>query len=172
GLFESTRGRRHAETLVPAIEFVTRQIDIGLDEISVVAVDVGPGLFTGMRVGLASAKAIAQALRIPMIGISSLDLLAFPHRRADRVVVPVVDARKGEVFYAMYRQVPGGLQQGVAPRVGPVDELVADLLARSEEALCVGDGAHRYRSEIRDGFHCEIADETHPSAGPLVQLAH
>ena len=107
-----------------------------------------------------------------MIGISSLDLLAFPHRRSDRVVVPVVDARKGEVFYAMYRQVPGGLQQVVAPRVGPVDELVADLLARSQEALCVGDGALRYRAEILDGFHCEIADEAHPSAGPLVQLAH
>ena len=172
GLFESTRGRRHAETLVPAIEFVTRQIDIGLDEISVVAVDVGPGLFTGMRVGLASAKAIAQALRIPMIGISSLDLLAFPCRHTDRVVVPVIDARKGEVFYAMYLQVPGGVQQVVAPRVGTVEDLIADLLARSQDVLCVGDGALRYREEILDGFHCEIGGDAHPSAAPLVQLAH
>ena len=53
GLFEITKGRRHVETLVPAIEFMLRQADIELDEISVVAVDVGPGLFTGMRVGLA-----------------------------------------------------------------------------------------------------------------------
>jgi tRNA threonylcarbamoyladenosine biosynthesis protein TsaB len=79
-MFEVTRGRRHAETLTPAIDFVCRQADVTLDEISVVAVDVGPGLFTGMRVGLASAKAIAQALRVPMIGISSLDLLAYPCR--------------------------------------------------------------------------------------------
>ena len=172
GLFESTRGRRHAETLVPAIEFLTSQIDIDLDEISVVAVDVGPGLFTGMRVGLASAKAIAQALRIPMIGISSLDLLAFPCRHADRVVVPVIDARKGEVFYAMYRQVPGGVQQVVEPRVGTVEDLIADLLARSQDVLCVGDGALRYREEILDGFHCEIGGDAHPSAAPLVQLAH
>ena len=93
-------------------------------------------------------------------------------RRSDRVVVPVIDARKGEVFYAMYRQVPGGLQQVGPPQVGPVDDLVADLLARSQETLCVGDGALRYRSEILDGFHCEIADDAHPSAGPLVQLAH
>ena len=147
-LFEVGRGRRHAEILAPAIDFICEQADIGLDELGLVAVDVGPGLFTGMRVGLAAAKAMAMALRVPMIGISSLDLLAFPHRRSDRVVVPVVDARKGEVFYAMYRQVPGGLQQVVEPRVGPVDELVADLLARSQEALCVGDGALRYRSEI------------------------
>lgn len=172
GLLEIARGRRHAEILVPAIDFLCTQADIGLDEIGLVAVDVGPGLFTGMRVGLATGKALAQALRVPMIGISSLDLLAFPHRRSDRVVVPVVDARKGEVFYAMYRQVPGGLQQVAAARAATVDELVADLLARSQEALCVGDGALRYRDEICDGFHCDVADEAHPSAAPLVQLAH
>ncbi len=170
--FEVARRRRHAEVLTPAIEFVCAQSDIGLEELGVIAVDVGPGLFTGMRVGLATGKALALALRIPMIGIASLDLLAFPHRRSDRVIVPVVDARKGEVFYAMYRQVPGGLQQVVAPQVGPVDELIGDLLARSQDVLCVGDGAHRYRDEILDGFHCEIADDLYPSAAPLVQLAH
>src|SRR5690606_419356 len=153
-------------------EFLCRQTGITLDEIGVIAVDIGPGLFTGMRVGLASAKALAQALRVPMIGLSSLDLLAFPHRRSDRVVVPIVDARKGEIFYAMYRQVPGGLQQVAPPRAAAVDELVADLLARSQEALCVGDGALRYRDEICDGYRCEFADEASPSAGPLVQLAH
>jgi tRNA threonylcarbamoyladenosine biosynthesis protein TsaB len=171
-LFEVARRRRHAETLVPAIEFCCQQAAVGLDEIGLVAVDVGPGLFTGMRVGLATGKALAQALRVPMIGLSSLDLLAFPHRQSDRVVVPVVDARKGEVFYAIYRSVPGGVQQVVAPRSASVDELVADLVARSQDTLCVGDGAQRYRREICDGYHCEFADETYPSAGPLVQLAH
>ena len=172
GLFEVARGRRHAEILTPAIEFVCAQADIGLDEIGLIAVDVGPGLFTGMRVGLAAAKALAQALRVPMIGISSLDLLAFPHRRSDRVVVPVIDARKGEVFYAMYRQVPGGLQQVVAPQVGPIDDLVADLLARSQEALCVGDGALRYRAEILDGLplrdlrRCPPVGRSAGAAGP------
>ncbi|MEZ5297427.1 MAG: tRNA (adenosine(37)-N6)-threonylcarbamoyltransferase complex dimerization subunit type 1 TsaB [Ilumatobacteraceae bacterium] len=170
--FEVTRGRRHAEILTPAIEFVLRNADIGMDEIGCVAVDVGPGLFTGMRVGIAAAKAMAQALRIPMIGISSLDLLAFPVRHTDRVVVPVVDARKSEVYWAMYRQVPGGVQQVSAPTVGPIDELVADLLARSQEALLVGDGAERYRDEILDGYRCEISAPVHPSPGALVQLAH
>jgi tRNA threonylcarbamoyladenosine biosynthesis protein TsaB len=171
-LFEVARRRRHAETLVPAIEFCCQQSGVSLDEIGLVTVDVGPGLFTGMRVGLATGKALAQALRVPMIGISSLDLLAFPHRQSDRVVVPVVDARKGEVFYAIYRPVPGGVQQVVEPRTASVDELVADLVARSQDTLCVGDGALRYRREICDGYHCEFADEAYPSAGPLVQLAH
>ena len=170
--FEVARGRRHAEILTPAIEFVCRQADVDLDEIGCLAVDVGPGLFTGMRVGIAAAKAMAQALRIPIIGIASLDLLAFPCRHTDRVVVPVIDARKGEVFWAMYRQVPGGVQQVSPPTVGPVEELVADLLARSQDALCVGDGAARYRDEILDGFHCEISGPVHPSPGALVELAH
>lgn len=170
--FEVTRGRRHAEILAPAIQFTLKQAGIELSEIGCVAVDVGPGLFTGMRVGLAAGKALAQALRIPMIGISSLDLLAFPCRHTDRVVVPVIDARKGEVFWSMYRQVPGGIQQVAVPAVGPVDELIADLLARSQDALCVGDGADRYRDEILDGFRCEIGPPVHPPVGALVQLAH
>jgi tRNA threonylcarbamoyladenosine biosynthesis protein TsaB len=171
-LFEVARGRRHAETLAPAIEFCCAKSGIEIDELGVIAVGTGPGLFTGMRVGLATGKALAQALRVPMIGIGSLDLLAFPHRRCGRVVVPVIDARKGEVFYAMYRSVPGGMQQVLTPRAASVDELVADVLARGQEVLCVGDGALRYRDEIEHGFHSEFADDPYPSAAPLVQLAH
>ncbi|HWL45979.1 MAG TPA: tRNA (adenosine(37)-N6)-threonylcarbamoyltransferase complex dimerization subunit type 1 TsaB [Ilumatobacter sp.] len=170
--FEVTRGRRHAETLAPAIEFTLRHADIDVTELGCIAVDVGPGLFTGMRVGLAAAKALAQALRVPMIGITSLDLLAFACRHTDRLLVPVIDARKGEVFWAMYRQVPGGVQQVAAPVVGPVEELVGDLLARSDDTLCVGDGAGRYREQIVDGYRCEISGPAHPSAGALVELAH
>ncbi len=174
GQVEINRGRRHAETLVPAIEFLCTQADVSLDEVGTVAVDIGPGLFTGMRVGLASAKAIAQALRVPMIGISSLDLLAFPVRWSDRVIAAVIDARKGELFYAFYRQVPGGVQRVTEPACGSVDDLVGDLLARGQEALCVGDGALRYADQIQAGVRVEIAEQwlAHPSAGPLVQLAH
>ena len=76
--FHTARDRRHAETLAPAIEFLCNQTKIDLQEIGVVAVDIGPGLFTGLRVGLATAKSIAHACKVPMIGISSLDLAAFP----------------------------------------------------------------------------------------------
>ncbi len=174
GLFEINRGRRHAETLVPAIEFVCRQADIALAEIGCIAVDIGPGLFTGMRVGIAAAKAFAQALRVPMIGVSSLDLLAFPLRHTDRVIAAMVDARRGEVYYAFYRQVPGGVQRVSEPRAGRPDDLIADLLARRQDAICVGDGALRYRDEITETLRVEFAEQwlSHPSAAPLVQLAH
>jgi tRNA threonylcarbamoyladenosine biosynthesis protein TsaB len=127
-----------------------------------------------MRVGLASAKAIAQALRVPMIAISSLDLLAYPLRRTDKVIAAVIDARKGEIFYALYRQVPGGIQRVSEPTAGRVDDLVADLLARGQEVVCVGDGAIRYQEEIAAGHRVEIAEQffAYPSSAPLVQLAH
>jgi tRNA threonylcarbamoyladenosine biosynthesis protein TsaB len=173
-LFESSKGRRHAETLVPAIEFVCRQARIDLDEISVVAVDVGPGLFTGLRVGVATAKAMASALRVPVVGVPSLDLVAFPVRFTPRLVASVVDARRGEVFFAFYRQVPGGLQRLSEPRVGSTDELTAELLATGEECLAVGDGAIRYADELRELTTVEVADAglAYPSAASLVQLAH
>lgn len=174
GLFEVTRGRRHAEILAPAIEFLCRQTDVALADLGLVAVDIGPGLFTGMRVGLAAGKALAQALRVPMIGISSLDLLAFPFRHRDKVVAAVIDARRGQLYYAFYRQAPGGVQRVTEPQVGDVDDLVADLIARGQDVVCVGDGALRYRDEILDGYRCEIAEQwlSHPSAAPLVTLAH
>jgi tRNA threonylcarbamoyladenosine biosynthesis protein TsaB len=174
GQIEVARGRRHAEILTPAIEFLCRQTDVDVSEFGAIAVDVGPGLFTGMRVGLAAAKAMAQALRVPMIGISSLDLLAFPLRYADRTIAAVIDARKGEVFYAFYRPVPGGVQRVTEPVVGTIDDLVADLLARDQNAICVGDGALRYRDQIDAGKRCEFAEQflSFPSAAPLVQLAH
>jgi tRNA threonylcarbamoyladenosine biosynthesis protein TsaB len=174
GMFEVCRGRRHAETLTPAIEFVCRQAEIDLSEISVIAVDVGPGLFTGMRVGLAAGKAFAQALRVPMIGMSSLDLLAFPLRHSVRTVVAVIDARKGELFFAFYRSVQGGVQRVSEPRCGRVDDLVADVMARGGDALFVGDGALRYRDEIESEVRGAFAEQflSRPSAATLVQLAH
>jgi tRNA threonylcarbamoyladenosine biosynthesis protein TsaB len=174
GLFEVCRGRRHAETVTPAIQFVCKQADIGLDEISVIAVDVGPGLFTGMRVGLATAKALAHALRVPMIGMSSLDLLAFPLRHGVKTVAAVIDARRGELFYAFYRPVPGGVQRVGEPACGNVSDLIGDVMARGDDVLMVGDGALRYREEISVELRCDFAEQflSRPSAAPLVQLAH
>lgn len=170
----SARGKRHAETLVPAIDFLRRQARVDLAEISVVAVDIGPGLFTGLRVGIATAKAMAQALRVPMVGISSLDLLAWPIRHSDREIVAVIDARRGEVFHARYRSTPGGVQRTTDPTVSKPHELRADLQATDSEYLLVGDGALRYRDMWDPMVRVEMADEfvSHPNASSLVQLAH
>ncbi|MGE3619629.1 MAG: tRNA (adenosine(37)-N6)-threonylcarbamoyltransferase complex dimerization subunit type 1 TsaB [Acidimicrobiia bacterium] len=174
GAVHSSRGRRHAETLVPAIEFLCRQTRVELGEIGAVAVDLGPGLFTGLRVGVAAAKALAHAGRIPMIGISSLDLLAFPVRHTSRTIVCAIDARRDEVFYATYRQSPGGVQRLSDPQVGTPDDLVSDLLVAGDDVLLVGDGALRYRESFEGLRRVEVADHglAFPLASSLVQLAH
>jgi tRNA threonylcarbamoyladenosine biosynthesis protein TsaB len=173
--FTAARGRRHTETLAPAIEFVCRQARVELREISAVAVDTGPGLFTGLRVGIATAKAMAQALRVPMIGLSSLDLLAFSVRHSHRVIVPVIDARRGEVFSAFYRYVPGGVQRLTPYAVTGPDELASELLARNDDdLLIVGDGALRYRDTFARLGQVEMGavSYAYPSPASLVELAH
>lgn len=171
---QTVRAKQHAEILTPAISFACRQARIELAEISVVAVDVGPGLFTGLRVGVATAKAMAHALRVPMIGVPSLDLLAFSVRFTPKLTAAVIDARRGEVYHAFYRPVPGGMQRVSEHRVTSPEDLASELLASGEECVLVGDGALRYR-EVFDGLHkVEIVEEglAYPSATSLVMLAH
>ncbi|MPY91780.1 MAG: tRNA (adenosine(37)-N6)-threonylcarbamoyltransferase complex dimerization subunit type 1 TsaB [Acidimicrobiia bacterium] len=170
----ANRGQRHAEQLVPAIQFTCRSARVELREVSAVAVGLGPGLFTGLRVGIATAKAMAQALRVPMIGIPSLDLLAFRVRFTSRLIVVASDARRGELFHATYRPSPGGVQRVTAHQVGTPEEVASDIEASGEEVLLVGDGALRYAELFSSVRHLELADGglAHPSAGALVQLAH
>ena len=167
----SARGKRHAESLAPAIEFTCRQARVELTEIGVVAVDLGPGLFTGLRVGVATAKAMAQALRVPMIGVPSLDLLAFPVRFSPRLIAAVIDARRGEVFSALYRQVPGGVQRVTEPQVGTPDELASELVARGEEVLMVGDGALRYARPSGRSSASRSSSRAGPPVGPVARAA-
>ena len=170
----SARGRRHAESLAPAIRTVTEQAGVSLQDLRAIAVDVGPGLFTGLRVGLATGITMAQTLAIPMLGISSLDLLAWSVRFTDRLIAAVVDARRGEVFYALYRPVPGGVQRVAGPVVAPPDELLGELTARGDECLLVGEGAIRHADlfERLDRGVMAGLGNAHPSPTALVDLAH
>lgn len=174
GAIHSSRGRRHAETLTPAIEFLCRQTRVELADIGAVAVDVGPGMFTGLRVGVVAGKALAHARRLPMIGVTSLDLLAFPLRHASCRIVCAIDAGRGELFHAAYRHSPGGVQRLTEPAVSAPADLAAELEASDGETLLVGDGALRHREHFEGIRHLGLADPglAHPSAGSLVQLAH
>ena len=169
GVVEIMQGRRHAEILVPAIEFVCRQAQVDIRDIGAVGVDVGPGLFTGMRVGIATAKAMAQALDVVLVGVSSLDLLAYPLRHSDKVIASVIDARKGEVFTAFYLPSAGGVRRVSEPLACSVDDFNAAVAARGQQVIAVGDGAHRYRDQLSAGI--EVRELAHPSAEPLVHLA-
>jgi tRNA threonylcarbamoyladenosine biosynthesis protein TsaB len=166
-------GRRHAEQLAPAIEYLCRESRIELAQLSALAVGIGPGLFTGLRVGVTTAKVMAQALHVPVVAIPSLDLVAYPLRHAARTLVVVSDARRREVFWARYRTVPGGVQRVGDYNVTAPAELAADLEATDEEVLLVGDGVARYTEVFAGIDHAELAGPEHtwPSAGALVELA-
>ncbi len=164
---------RHAEQLAPAIEYCCTEIGTSLDHVSAIAVGVGPGLFTGLRVGVTTAKVLAQALRVPMIPVPSLDLLAYPLRHAHGLVVSAIDARRSEIYYALYRTVPGGVQRASEYEVGSADDLATELEARGEEALLCGDGALAYAKIFRDVERVELAGPAHaaPSLAALAELA-
>jgi tRNA threonylcarbamoyladenosine biosynthesis protein TsaB len=147
----SEPGRRHAEWIAPAIQFVCRQSGVTLEDVDVVAVDVGPGLFTGLRVGVATAKALAFALGRPITVVSSLDALAaavVAARRDDTVVVPVIDARRGEVYRAGVRGGPGGTRPVWPEQRRTPDELAAELRQLGESFVATGNGARRYASTL------------------------
>ncbi len=172
------QGRRHGELLASAIESLTRLAGIDLSQVDQIAVDTGPGLFTGLRVGVATAKALASALDLPVVACSSLDILAHAHRHSGRKVASVVDARRGEVFWALYR--PGGAEEAfmaaiTEPDVTDPAELAPLLAAEAVDGpvLVCGDGARRYASVLaaRPGIAIAGSEHDHPSAEVLVDLA-
>jgi tRNA threonylcarbamoyladenosine biosynthesis protein TsaB len=171
----SITGRTHQESLFPALEQLRTWSGVELEQVGGIAVGVGPGLFTGLRVGIQAAKSLAQVLKIPIVGIESLDALAFSVRHAARPIVAVIDGRRGEVFHGMYRSVPGGVVRQGALAVSTPGGLAAELVASGEEVLLVGDGAILYRKELSEalGAQAELASELRlrPQASVLVELA-
>jgi tRNA threonylcarbamoyladenosine biosynthesis protein TsaB len=172
------QGRRHGELLACAIESLTELAGVDLAQVDQIAVDTGPGLFTGLRVGVATAKALASALDLPVVACSSLDILAHAHRHAGVRVASVVDARRGEVFWARYR--PAGT--GAPFMLGETEPEVIDpaglatLLASVTEGgrlLVCGDGARRYARLLapHPGLIITGPEYDHPSAEILVDLA-
>jgi len=165
---------RHAETLAPAIAWCCEQCDVKLSQLSAVAVGTGPGMFTGLRVGVTTAKVLAQSLRVPVIPIASLDLLAYPLRYAHALVAATIDARRNQLYWAIYRPVPGGVQRESEFELGAPEELVAELEARGQDAIVCGDGVLRFPDAFAQlGGHVSIAGPAHasPSLAALGELA-
>jgi tRNA threonylcarbamoyladenosine biosynthesis protein TsaB len=164
---------RHAESLTPAIEFVCRLAGTELRAISAVAVDTGPGLFTGLRVGLATAKAIAFAHDIPTIPVSSLEIVAFSARLSTRKIISAIDALSGEVYYGIYEADSSGVRQLTEPLLATAGDFATVVENLAEEVILVGDGARRYSELFTRMSHVRMADAgmQYPSAESLVEIA-
>ena len=166
--------RRHAESLAPMIEFVCAQAGVTLRQLGAVAVDIGPGLFTGLRVGVAAAQSLAWALDIPVVPMCSLDVLAHRMSRTeDDVVAAALDARRGEMYLAVYKPGDGRMTRLSEPVVTPPDDCAIHLAERDQYVTCVGSGFVRHQESFEALTRTTMrADEvTWPSIDDLVSLA-
>jgi tRNA threonylcarbamoyladenosine biosynthesis protein TsaB len=167
-------GTARQEAVTPALDQLLRWTGVGLHQVGGFAVGIGPGLFTGLRVGVETAKTLAQVTGAQILGVPSLDTLAYSVRFTQRAIVAVIDGRRGEVFSALYRPVPGGVVRETDYAVHGPEHLAAELQALPAEMLAVGDGAILYRDVLQQiGARIGLAPPAmaNPDAASLVELA-
>ena len=166
--------RRHAESLTPMIRFAMQQAGIEMTDLSAIAVDIGPGLFTGMRVGMATAQSMAWALDLPVVPVCSLDALAMNADMSEATVAAALDARRGEVYWSLYRMRGVGMepQRLTEPVVTPPEDLAIHLADRAEDMVCVGSGFDRHAELFDSSPWAQIVgrDAMFPAATAVVTL--
>lgn len=160
----------HAGFLVPAIDFCFDQVGWSPVDLDAIVVDVGPGLYTGIRVGLATAQGLAAAFGIPIIPAVSVDALALEAKTGHRMIWAVVDARRGEFAVARYRPVPGGVVRESPTELMSPEVLRAALESTGEDNLLVGDAG-----ELPEGFllgmhHVKVGRPRYPYAVALAEI--
>lgn len=133
----------HSETLVPHIDKVLQLADTKREELSAVAVSLGPGSFTGLRIGLAAAKAISYALSIPLVGVPTLEVLAAAFPSPGALIAPLIDAQKGNAYFALYRSTEDGLICEKEVVVASPQEIVATIAEEKCPVTLAGDFARK-----------------------------
>lgn len=144
-----------AALLIPSLEFLLRSLGLKVPQIDLFGVSVGPGLFTGIRVGLATLKGLDFASGKPVVGVNALEALAFKFADTRHTIVPLIDARKGEAYLAAYRfdplQAGGEMVELLPPCLMRVED-AAPLLAPFPDKVFVGSGAENHGDQLRRDF--------------------
>lgn len=167
---ERTRG--HAESLVPMIERVLTRADLGYSDLNRIIVTNGPGTFTGMRVGIAAAKAIVLGQSVPVTTCSSLQLFAFgvlnaPDFSPEPHIGVMVDARRDQIYFALY---DGDGQELLPPNIGTKDDIRSRF--PDEPILLTGSAAAAIAADLNNTFVQENLNRQQPDALDLVKCAH
>ena len=162
----------HATFLVPAIDFCFHQVGWSPSDLDAVVVDVGPGLYTGIRVGLSTAQGLAAAFGIPVIPAVSVDAVALEARTGHRMIWAVIDVRRGEFAVARYRPVPGGVvKEGTTELVKP-EVLRAMVDSSSGQSLVVGDVGSLPEGLFRGLHRVKAGKPRYPYAVALAEIGH
>ena len=148
----------HSETLMPHIETVLAMAGVKKEKLEGIAVSIGPGSFTGLRIGLAAAKAMAYALNLPIVGVSTLKALAYHYPVPGIRIVSLLDAQKGNAYRESYEWQDGKLQVVQPVEVLPLAEIIAECAESGRPVVLLGDvAAKRVRGKMELPANVEVA---------------
>ena len=153
-------GLTHSRTLLPMGEDMLKNAELTLQDVDLIAVAHGPGSFTGVRIGVSMVKGLAWAADKPCVGVSTLEAMAWHGLAAGGLICPVMDARRSQVYNALFRIEDGRPVRLTEDRPIALTELAEELCAYKERVFLVGDGAElsfRVLSEL--GLPCVLAPE-------------
>lgn len=141
--------KKHSSILVPAIKNLLKTIDLKIEEINGIAVSIGPGSFTGLRIGLCVAKGLCYARSLPLLGIPTLDAMAFPFKEIPYLICPVLESKKDEIYDVVFR---GGvsLHKVMDYKCEDIQSLLFRLSPLKEKIIFSGDGIKKYRDIIKE----------------------
>ena len=152
----------HSQTLMPMLEQLLSSTGTKVDELDAIAVNAGPGSFTGVRIGVAAVKGIAFADRLPCISVSTLESMAYNCLGDDCIVCAAMDARCSQVYNALFRVTGNRVERLCDDRALALSDLKADLQKYSEKIVLVGDGAALCAEFLSDSLcNVRLAPENH-----------
>lgn len=142
--------KTHSQTLLPMIAEIVKMIEIDMDSIDAVAITGGPGSYTGLRIGSATAKGIGLALNKPIINVPTMDALAYNLYSSQYVICPIMDARRGQVYTGIYKFEETEMKTIKPQCIMMIDELIKELDTIKESVMFLGDGVDVHRQLIDD----------------------
>jgi len=145
-------GLRHSEFLFPLIDRILKESGWQLNDLEGIAVDKGPGSFTGIRIGLISARTLAQLLNIPLVGVISLDVLVDNISPSNCLVSPIINALGEEVYTSLYQFRRGKWQRLVTHQIVEIDSWLNHLLTFKKTIFFIGDATLIYEKKIKTKF--------------------
>ena len=140
--------KTHSQTLVPMLDEIKAMTELDLTTVDAIAVAKGPGSFTGLRIGSATAKGLGLALDKPLVAVSTLEALAMNAWGSDKLICPMMDARREQVYTGLYRFEDGELKVVKEDCAISVEELCGIIDKMGEDVLFLGDGVPVYKETI------------------------
>lgn len=148
GEYSLNQDMSHSEKLIPMVKETLDSLDLEPKDIDLYGVSVGPGSFTGLRIGVATIKALAHLFNKPVVGVSTLEALAYNLAHND-IIVPMIDARRDRVYTAIYSWENEGLKEILEPSIYEIRDLL-DLLGKYDSLVVNGDGVIIHKDIIRE----------------------